>query len=88
MGDLVSSSAGDLILCTVPADACDSGIGFTSQSRLPEVQIRVGNEGGLESTLDGGGLLELNATNLLALGPQEVIEVTAAGEEAVGEESD
>ena len=88
MGDLVtlvSSSAGDLILCTVPADACDSGMGFTSQSRVPEVLIRVETE---RSTRDGGGLLELNATNLLALGSQEVIEVAAAGEEAVGEESD
>ena len=84
MEDLVSSFAGDVILC-VPADACDSWMGFTSQSRVPEVLIRVETE---RSTRDGGGLLELNATNLLALGPQEVIEVTAAGEEAVGEESD
>ena len=84
MEDLVSSFAGDVILC-VPADACDSWMGFTSQSRVPEVLIRVETE---RSTRDGGGLLELNATNLLALGPQEVIEVTAAGEEAVGEELD
>ena len=88
MEDLVGSSVGELILSTVPADgACDRGMGSTSQSSLPEIRIRLGNEGGLGSTLDGGGLLELNATNLLALVSQEVIEVAAAGEEAVGEES-
>ena len=87
MEDLVGSSVGDLILSTVPADgACDRGMGSTSQSSLPEIRIRLGNEGGLGSTLDGGGLLELNATNLLALGSQEVIEVVAAEEELDGEE--
>ena len=83
MEDLVGSSVGELILSTVPADgACDRGMGSTSQSSLPEIRIRLGNEGGLGSTLDGGGLLELNATNLLALGLQEVIKVAAAGEES------
>ena len=81
---MVSSSAGDLILSTVPA--CDREMGSTSQSSLAEVRIRVGTEGGLGSTRDGGGLLQLDATNLLALGSQEVIEVPAAGEEADGAE--
>ena len=83
MEDLVGSSVGELILSTVPADGvCDRGMGSTSQSSLPEIRIRLGNEGGLGSTRDGGGLLELNATNLLALGSQEVIEVAAAVEES------
>ena len=87
MEDLVGSSVGELILSTVPADgACDRGMGSTSQSSLPEIRIRLGNEGGLGSTRNGGGLLELNATNLLALGSQEVIEVVAAEEELDGEE--
>ena len=37
----------------------------------------------MESTGEGGGLLELNATNLLELGLKDVLEVPAVGEEAV-----
>ena len=41
---------------------------------------------GMESTREGGGLLDLNATNLLAVGSQDVLKVLVVGDEAVGAE--